>query len=69
MAHTSVGALRASAAAAFILLGAPTWAQQGDGADLSIVTNVWKPGTVAADDAHLAQLRVVPGFELTAPLK
>jgi Raf kinase inhibitor-like YbhB/YbcL family protein len=37
-------------------------AQQGDGTDVSIQTNVWKPRKVPADDARIAQLRVAPGF-------
>ena len=46
------------------LLGAvtPAWAQQGDGTDVSIQANVWKPMKVPADEARIAQLNVAPGF-------
>jgi Raf kinase inhibitor-like YbhB/YbcL family protein len=37
-------------------------AQQGDGTDVPISTNVWKPDKVPADDAHIAQLKVPDGF-------
>jgi Raf kinase inhibitor-like YbhB/YbcL family protein len=40
----------------------PAWAQQGDGTDVPIRTNVWKPRKVAADSAHVAQLKVPAGF-------
>jgi Raf kinase inhibitor-like YbhB/YbcL family protein len=40
----------------------PAFAQQGDGTDVTTVSNVWKPRKAPADDAHLAQLRVAPGF-------
>jgi Raf kinase inhibitor-like YbhB/YbcL family protein len=39
-------------------------AQQGDGTDVSITTNVWKPNKVPADPARLAQLRVPAGFAI-----
>jgi Raf kinase inhibitor-like YbhB/YbcL family protein len=37
-------------------------AQQGDGTQVPISTNVWKPAKVAADDARIASLKVAPGF-------
>jgi Raf kinase inhibitor-like YbhB/YbcL family protein len=39
-------------------------AQQGDGTDVPIGTNVWKPAKVAADDAHVAQLKLPVGFKV-----
>jgi Raf kinase inhibitor-like YbhB/YbcL family protein len=41
---------------------AAAYAQQGDGTDVPISTNVWKPAKVAADEAHIAQLKVPAGF-------
>src|SRR4051812_4143362 len=37
-------------------------AQQGDGTDVHIDTNVWKPALVPADAAHISRLRVPHGF-------
>jgi Raf kinase inhibitor-like YbhB/YbcL family protein len=39
-------------------------AQQGDGTDVSITTNVWKPSKVPADAARIAQLRLPPDFSV-----
>jgi len=38
-------------------------AQQGDGTDVTISTHIWKPEKVAADAAHIAQLRIPEGFK------
>ena len=38
------------------------FAQQGDGTDVPISTNVWKPAKVEADEAHIKQLKVPAGF-------
>jgi Raf kinase inhibitor-like YbhB/YbcL family protein len=40
-------------------------AQQGDGTDVHIEANIWKPARVPADDARLAQLRVPDGFAVS----
>jgi Raf kinase inhibitor-like YbhB/YbcL family protein len=45
-----------------LIAATPSWAQQGDGTDVHIETNVWKPAKVPADDAHIRQLRVPDGF-------
>jgi len=49
-------------AAMLAALAPHAYAQQGDGTDVHIETNVWKPAKVPADDAHLAQLTVPAGF-------
>jgi Raf kinase inhibitor-like YbhB/YbcL family protein len=43
---------------------AQAFAQQGDGTDVSLSINVWKPRKVPPDEAHLARLRVAPGFSV-----
>jgi Raf kinase inhibitor-like YbhB/YbcL family protein len=50
-------------AAAVLMAAAPlSFAQQGDGTNVHIDTNVWKPARVPADAAHIAQLRVPRDF-------
>ena len=58
------GGIAAALFSGWLLMCAPplAFAQQGDGTDVSIQTNVWKPRKVPADDARIAQLRVAPGF-------
>jgi Raf kinase inhibitor-like YbhB/YbcL family protein len=59
------GHLRSAALAALLgglLCAPPSMAQQGDGTDVSLINNVWKPRKVPADPARVAQLRVAPGF-------
>jgi len=56
-----VRALAVSILVALLPAGA-AMAQQGDGTDVTTIINVWKPRKVPADDAHLSQLRVAPGF-------
>jgi Raf kinase inhibitor-like YbhB/YbcL family protein len=40
----------------------PAAAQQGDGTDVAIRTNIWKPRQVAADESRVSQLNVPAGF-------
>jgi Raf kinase inhibitor-like YbhB/YbcL family protein len=40
-------------------------AQQGDGTDVTLTNNVWKPIKVPADEAHIAQLRVPQDFTVS----
>jgi Raf kinase inhibitor-like YbhB/YbcL family protein len=47
---------------AALALGSGAIAQQGDGTDVSVVANTWKPQKVPADDARIASLQVAPGF-------
>jgi glucose/arabinose dehydrogenase len=46
------------------LTGSFALAQQGDGTDVPISTNVWKPVKTSADEAHIAQLRAPDGFKV-----
>jgi Raf kinase inhibitor-like YbhB/YbcL family protein len=39
-------------------------AQQGDGTDVPISTNVWKPQKVAADEGHVSRLHMPEGFRV-----
>src|SRR5215203_4322228 len=50
------------AIALIIALAPLALAQQGDGTNVHIDTNVWKPAKVPADAAHIAQLRVPRDF-------
>jgi Raf kinase inhibitor-like YbhB/YbcL family protein len=51
------------ASALVAICAAPaSYPQQGDGTDVSVIANVWKPRKVPADAARIAQLRVAPGF-------
>jgi Raf kinase inhibitor-like YbhB/YbcL family protein len=50
------------AAAIFMIIAPWARAQQGDGTNVHIETNVWKPARVPADAAHIAQLRVPRDF-------
>ena len=45
-----------------LLVAGAALAQQGDGTDLALQSNVWKPLKVPVDDARVAQLQVPPGF-------
>ncbi len=47
---------------AMLLTAAAGFAQQGDGTDVSVIANTWKPAKVPADDARIASLQVAPGF-------
>jgi Raf kinase inhibitor-like YbhB/YbcL family protein len=63
--HSLTTCRRASwvaAAIAAVSFVPAAFAQQGDGTDVTLMNNVWKPRKVPADEAHLAQLRVAPGF-------
>ena len=53
---------RSLAIALMIALAPLALAQQGDGTNVRIDTNVWKPAKVPADAAHIAQLRVPRDF-------
>jgi len=46
------------------LTGSLAFAQQGDGTDVPINTNVWKPLKTSADESHIAQLHVPEGFKV-----
>jgi Raf kinase inhibitor-like YbhB/YbcL family protein len=61
----SMPAPRLAALVVASLLAPISFAQQGDGTDVTVVNNVWKPRKVPADEAHIAQLRVAPGFAVS----
>jgi Raf kinase inhibitor-like YbhB/YbcL family protein len=54
--------LCAVSTAALILLAGPALAQQGDGTEVKITTNVFKPNKVAATSERLSSLKVPEGF-------
>ena len=63
MSNRSGGVAGALFSALLLMFASPfASAQQGDGTDVSIQTNVWKPRKVPADGARIAQLRVASGF-------
>jgi Raf kinase inhibitor-like YbhB/YbcL family protein len=45
-----------------MLFASTSYAQQGDGTDVTVTTNTWKPNKVAADEMRVASLKVAPGF-------
>jgi len=51
-----------SLAASLVFAASLASAQQGDGTDVAISTNVWKPAKVDADPPHIGQLKLPPGF-------
>src|SRR3954468_2597194 len=58
LTHAVIGAIVVSA----LLQAATAQAQQGDGTDFPVSTNIFKPDKVPADAAHIAQLKVPAGF-------
>jgi glucose/arabinose dehydrogenase len=53
------------AALAALAMSAVASAQQGDGTDVAIAANVWKPDKVPADATRIAELRVPEGFAVS----
>src|SRR5689334_11672547 len=47
-----------------LALATTAMAQQGDGTDVPVSGHVWKPAKVAADEPHIAQLKVPAGFKV-----